>query len=181
MTQPSPPGGSHAQPESGQQPGSGHLPGSGQLPAANAQPLMTAAQPSGAAVPAVPAGPQVPVAAARGGGRLRQFAWASVPVWSIGFLAFAPFLRLAIARRGKKDWAVFAGYLAAVVMEIVAVSVTGRNGAWSTATGGLVILLMGGGAVHSFVAFGGDPGPAAASGPATFEQLNREALATARG
>jgi hypothetical protein len=40
---------------------------------------------------------------------------------------------------------------------------------------------MGGGAAHSFVAFGNDPARAASSGTATSEQLNREALATARG
>jgi hypothetical protein len=116
-----------------------------------------------------------------GGTRLRRLAWASVPVWSIGFLAFVPFLRLAVARRSGKDWAVFAGYLAAVVLEIVALSVTHTNSAWATATGGLIILLMGGGAAHSFVAFGNDPARAASPGTATSEQLNREALATARG
>jgi hypothetical protein len=52
-------------------------------------------------------------------GRVRQFAWASVPVWSLGFLAFVPFLRLALARRTPKSWGVFAAYFAASALEIV--------------------------------------------------------------
>ena len=92
-----------------------------------------------------------------------------------------PFLRLAIARRRRRDWAIFAGYLVAVVLEIVAVSIGGQQGGGSTAAGGLVILLAGGGALHAFIAFGSEaPGPAIAR-PETADQLNREALATARG
>jgi DNA uptake protein ComE-like DNA-binding protein len=155
-------------------------PGRAQPPAASAQHLMPGAQLYSAGAWPVPASARPPAAEAGRTGRLRRLAWASVPVWSIGFLAFAPFLRLAVARRSGKDWAVFAGYLAAVVLEIVALSVTHTNSAWGTATGGLIILLMGGGAVHSFVTFRHDPARAAVSGPATSEQLNREALASAR-
>jgi hypothetical protein len=43
----------------------------------------------------------------------RQVWWASVPVWSIGFLSPVPFLIYAIIHRTRRDWAVFAGYLAA--------------------------------------------------------------------
>src|SRR6202034_3258706 len=95
-----------------------------------------------------------------------------------------PFLRLAIARQSKKDWAIFTGYLLAVVVEIVGLSVAGRgsgNGGGSAAAGGFVILLMGAAAVHSYAAFGRNPAPAAVSGTAGPEQLNQAALATARG
>jgi DNA uptake protein ComE-like DNA-binding protein len=44
----------------------------------------------------------------------RQVWWASVPVWSIGFLSPVPFLIYAITHRTRRDWAVSAGYLAAL-------------------------------------------------------------------
>lgn len=168
MTQSGFPGGSQPQP------------GRGQPPGTVGQPQAWAAQPSGTA-----GQPQAWAESASGAGRLRRFAWASVPVWSLGLLAFVPFLRLAVVRRGRKDWAVFAGYLTAVVIEIVMLSVagngSGQNSGVSTAAGGLVILLMGAGAVHSYAAFGKQRPRASASRDATSEQLNREALATARG
>jgi hypothetical protein len=168
MTQSGSPGGSQPQPGRAQPPGT-----AGQPPAWAMQPSGTAGQP--------PAWAE----SASGAGRLRRFAWASVPVWSLGLLAFAPFLRLAVARRGRKDWAVFAGYLAVVVAEIVMLSLagngSGQNSGASAAAGGLVILLMGAGAVHSYAAFGKQQDRASASWAATSEQLNREALATARG
>jgi hypothetical protein len=89
----------------------------------------------------------------RQGGRLRQFAWASVPVWSFGFLAFVPFLRLALARRRPKDWRVFAGYLAAVAVEVTLATVSKPNGSLTTLLGGLAIVIMGFAGVHAFVAF----------------------------
>ena len=89
----------------------------------------------------------------RRGGRLRQFAWASVPVWSLGFLAFVPFLRLALARRRPQDWRVFAGYLAAVAVEVTFATGSKPNGAGTTLLGFPVIVLMGFAAVHAFVAF----------------------------
>jgi hypothetical protein len=153
MTQPSSPGGSQRRPRTRRPPG-------------------TVARPTAAS------------ANAGGTARLSQVAWASVPVWSLGFLAFAPFLRLAVARRSRKDWAVFAAYFVAVVVEIVAISLAGHGNGHSgesTAAGGIVILLMGVGAVHSYAAFGRQRAGAATSRPATSEQLNREALATARG
>jgi hypothetical protein len=53
----------------------------------------------------------------RAGLRLRQFAWASVPIWSVSFLVFVPFLRRAIVRRRTRDWVVFWAYCAAVAAE----------------------------------------------------------------
>ena len=192
MTQPSPPDGRHSQPGSGHPAAASAEPGPPRAepvpPRAEpvpprAEPVSASPQPIPGSAPGsapVPAGPRSTAASAAGTSRLGRLGWASVPVWSLGFLAFAPFLRLAMARRGRKDWAVFAGYLLAVILEIVVVSVAGTSGDSSAAAGGLVILLMGGGAVHSYLAFGGDPARAAVSGPATAERLNREALATAR-
>jgi len=175
MTQSGFPGGSQPQPKRAQPAGT-----VGQPQAWAAQPQAWAGQPAGTV-----GQPQAWAESASGAGRLRRFAWASVPVWSLGLLAFAPFLRLAVARRGRKDWAVFAGYLAAVVVEIVALTLAGngngQNSGASTAAGGVLILLMGTGAVHSYAAFGKRRPRASASRDATSEQLNREALATARG
>jgi hypothetical protein len=86
-------------------------------------------------------------------GRLRQFAWASVPVWSLSLLAFVPFLRIALARRRARDWAVFAGYLAVVIVEVVLASLPGRNDVGGTLAGSMALVLMGVAAVHTFVAF----------------------------
>jgi len=83
-----------------------------------------------------------------------------------------------------KDWAVFTAYVLAVVVEIALLSLAGQGSGQNsvgTVAGGLVILLMGGGAVHTYAAFGKRPARAVASRPDTSEQLNREALATARG
>jgi hypothetical protein len=51
-----------------------------------------------------------------------QLGWAVVPPLSVGLLAFAPFLWLALVRRRAWDWVVFAIYLAATVTVIVALS-----------------------------------------------------------
>src|SRR6266516_5490383 len=139
--------------------------------------------------PKLPAGGQAgpgaraarPIAGTRGSRALRQLAWASVPVWSVGFLAFAPFLRLAVARRRKRDWAVFAGYLLAVVLEIVLLSVSGRRDPGETLAGGLVLLLMGGAAVHAGIAFGSDPARAAVPLPGTLDERDRQDVEMARG
>jgi hypothetical protein len=103
---------------------------------------------------AAPGGPLPDRRQGSGGrGRLRQFAWASVPVWSLSLLAFVPFLRIALARRRARDWAVFAGYLAAVMVEVVLASLPGRNDVGATLAGLMALVLMGVAAVHTFVAF----------------------------
>ena len=193
MTQPSPPDGRGSRPGSGQPPAAsaGSPPPAAQPSPPGAQPYGASPQPvpPGALVPPgapfppgapVPAGQRSPAAGAGGTSRLGRLGWASVPVWSLGLLAFAPFLRLAVARRGRKDWAIFIGYVLAVILEIVVLSVVGNSGRMSDVAGGLVIVLMGGAAVHSYLAFGGDQARAAVAGTATAERLNREALATAR-
>ena len=65
----------------------------------------------------------------RSGATARQVWWASVPVWSIGFLSPVPFLIYAIIHRTRRDWAVFAGYLAATVAMVVALGAAGSDDA----------------------------------------------------
>jgi hypothetical protein len=111
---------------------------------------------AGGAVPPVPSPGGQPAAQPdrdRAYGRLRQFGWASVPIWSLSLLAFAPFLRIAFARRRTRDWVVFAGYLAAVILTVVLMSIAGPDDAVTVAAGGLAILVMGVASVHAFVAF----------------------------
>jgi hypothetical protein len=84
-------------------------------------------------------------------GRVRQLAWASVPIWSVSLLAFVPFLRIALARRRARDWAVFAGYLAGSVIVISAAA--SNNDAASAVAGTMAIVVAVVAAVHAFVAF----------------------------
>jgi hypothetical protein len=76
-----------------------------------------------------------------------------VPLLTIGVLAFVPFLRLALVRRRPRDWVVFGSYLAADVAAAVLVSVTSVDSAGNALAGGLLLLLAGGGTVHTLVAF----------------------------
>jgi hypothetical protein len=122
----------------------------------------------------------------------RQVLWASVPVWSIGFLSFVPFLVYAISRRGRRNWAVFGAYLAATVGMCVALGAAGSNSGATTAVGGYIIALAGCAAVHAAVLFrpgrggpgdggrpgnGGMPGGPQALNP---RQRNQAAVAQAR-
>jgi hypothetical protein len=116
---------------------------------------------------------------------VRQVLWASVPVWSIGFLSFVPFLAYAIIRRRKADWAVFAAYLAATIGLIVAVGSAGSgNGGDTGAIGGFVIALAGCAAVHAAIVF--RPGDAPAAPVAALEappgtrQHNKDAITEAK-
>lgn len=119
----------------------------------------------GAGPPApAPAGPR-PGRRAGGGlpARLRQLAWASVPIWSASLLSFAPFLRIALARRRPADWAVFAGYLAAVIVTVTLMSVAGLGEAAADAGSMLAVVVMSAAAVHACVAF--RPGARATDAP----------------
>ncbi len=127
-------------------------------------------RPGGGAIPFAPDQP-------RGGvpGRLRQLGWASVPILSVSLLAFAPFLRLAVARRRARDWAVFAGYLAAVILIVILMSIAGSDQDAAAAVAGTMVVVVGVvAAVHAFVAF--RPGWEAVGGSPASEL----ALATAR-
>jgi hypothetical protein len=117
----------------------------------------------------------------RGGLTGRQVLWASVPIWSIGFLSFVPFLAYAIGQRTRRDWAVFGGYLAATVVMVVALGLAGSDNGATTAVGGYIIALAGCAAVHAAVLF--KPGRAAAPGPSprwSVRQRNQAAVAQAR-
>jgi hypothetical protein len=146
---------------------------------------MTPAGWNGAQPPARP-GPGGPAAGPRatraGGGLLRPILWASVPIWSIGFLSFVPFLAYAVIQRRPRDWAVFAAYLAATVAMIVALGVTGSNGSGGAAVGGFIIALAGCAAVHASILFRPSRGVSSlgASMPLSPRQRNREAVAQAR-
>jgi len=113
---------------------------------------------------------------------LRQVAWASVPVWSIGFLSFVPFLAYAVINRRKRDWAVFAAYLAATVALIVAIGVVNPGSNASGGVGGFIIALAGCAAVHAAILFrpGRDRAARAPAGTPGLTERNREALAEAR-
>lgn len=129
---------------------------------------------------------------------LRQVAWASVPVWSIGFLSFVPFLAYAVMNRRKRDWAVFAAYLAATIAMIIALGTVGSGSNAGGAVGGFIIALAGCAAVHTAVLFrpggargalgpagAGAPGTlgpagAGALGPRSLEERNRETVAEAK-
>jgi len=114
---------------------------------------------------------------------LRQVGWATVPVWSVGFLAFVPFLAYAVINRRKRDWAVFAAYLAATIALIVAIGTISPRSDADGAVGGFIIALAGCAAVHAAVLFraGRDRGTLAPAGPPPrLEQHNRAVVAEAK-
>jgi len=129
-------------------------------------------------VPAAPA-PQAP------GKRWRrvlvQIWWTSVPVWSLSFLSFAPFLAFAVIQRRKRDWAVFAGYLlATVALVATGVSVNPDSNAAAGALGTFMIVLAGCAAIHACILF--RPGRARPAQPAlaAARRRNQEAVRGAR-
>ena len=124
---------------------------------------------------------------------LRQVAWASIPIWSIGFLSFVPFLGFAVINRRRRDWVVFGIYLAATIAMIVSLGAVNSSSGAGAAVGGFIVALAGCAAVHTAVLFrpgreqaavpAGAPGGATAgalAGPASLEQANREAVARAK-
>ena len=124
---------------------------------------------------------------------LRQVAWASIPIWSIGFLSFVPFLGFAVINRRRRDWVVFGVYLAATIAMIVSLGAVNSSSGAGAAVGGFIVALAGCAAVHTAVLFrpgreqaavpAGAPGGATAgalAGPASLEQANREAVARAK-
>jgi len=96
-------------------------------------------------------------------------------------LSFVPFLRLAIARRRPRDWAIFAAYFAVIPVLLVISPSGGHKGGASTLVGGALILLIGVATVHALVAFRPGPDPLAADSlPSLPSPSNQHALATAR-
>jgi len=104
---------------------------------------------------------------ARSGLTGRQVLWASVPIWSIGFLSFVPFLAYAVSQGGRRAWAVFGGYLAATVAMLIALGTVASGSGAEAGVGGYIIALAGCAAVHAAVLFrparevpaGGAPAP----------------------
>jgi hypothetical protein len=89
--------------------------------------------------------------------RVRQVAWALVPIVSFAVLAWWPFLARALIRLRARDWAVFAAYLAALAAAIVVV-IPSPEGMIPTRAGIIIsfttVALVGvTAAVHTLVAF----------------------------
>jgi hypothetical protein len=99
--------------------------------------------------------------AARNQFRVRQLVWGLVPVLSLGVLAFAPFLWLALVRRRARGWAVFACYLAA---DATAIFLGNSQGAALEISSEIAAGLMVIGSLHAVLAF------SPAAGPATFRE-----------
>ena len=109
-----------------------------------------------------------------------------MPVWSIGFLSPVPFLVYAIMHRTRRDWLVFAGYLAATVAMVVALGASGSNSAATAGVGGFIIALAGCAATHAAVLFRPSRSVAplgaasAGAGSLSTRQRNQAALAAAK-
>ena len=125
--------------------------------------------------PAVP----TPQALGRRWGRvLGQIGWASVPIWSLGFLSFVSFLAFAVIQCRKRDWAVFAGYLLATVALVATAGLVNANSdAAAEAVGVFMAVLAGCAAIHTCILF--RPGRAQPS-LAAARRRNQEAVQGAR-
>jgi hypothetical protein len=111
---------------------------------------------------------------------LRQVTWASMPVWSLGFLSSLPFLAYAVTSRRTRDWVVFGAYLAATIAIDIALGAVNPDSNAGGAVLGLVIALAGGATVHTAILYRPERTGEARSGPYSPEQLNRQALAEAK-
>jgi hypothetical protein len=86
--------------------------------------------------------------------RVRQVAWALVPIVSLTFLAWLPFAVLAFIRLRLRDWAVFAAYLAVVIAEIVLIALNAHgNDAAGIAADAMMLFLALAAPIHTLVAF----------------------------
>jgi hypothetical protein len=109
---------------------------------------------------------------------LRQLGWASMPLWSIGLLAFGPFLWLAITRRRRWDRAVATAYVAACAAAVGLVSLSPSVSSYGNAAGGLLFGLAVVGAGHALVAC--RPGRRDASGRPVISKAYGNVLAESR-
>jgi hypothetical protein len=109
-----------------------------------------------------------------------QLWWAAVPVVSMGFLAFVPFLAYAIRVGRKRDWALFATYLAVTVAMIVTVGVVNSNSGASAGVGGFVIALAGCAAIHACILFRPARSMTPRERPVRLRDRNRAAVKQAR-
>jgi DNA uptake protein ComE-like DNA-binding protein len=105
-----------------------------------------------------------------------------VPIWSIGFLSFVPFLAYAVSRGGRRAWAVFGGYLAATVAMFVALGTVAAGSGAEAGVGGYIIALAGCAAVHAAVLFrpARDGSPAGPAPALNVRQSNQAAVAQAK-
>lgn len=110
-------------------------------------------------------------------GRSRQPAWASVPLWSFGLFSFAPFFYVAVIRRRKRDWAVFAAYLAVVSTFIAFFTEPGGS---RGPLAGLYVLLIGFAATHVFIVLRPRLVPCAVEGPPRCWSCERRPCGTCR-
>ena len=105
------------------------------------------------------------------GRRIWQIVWGTAPLYTFGFLAFVPFLYIAIVRRRWRAWAVFGVYLAADIALIALL-------AHHAAAGWLFTALILGGTVHALIEL--RPGSALAASrdiyPATGADRDRRVL-----
>jgi hypothetical protein len=99
--------------------------------------------------------------ARRSATRLQQVGFASIPVWSIGVLACAPFLVYAWVSRRRRDWVVFGAYLAATIA-VIGIGITNSDSNAGGAVGALLVALVCVATVHTAVLFRPVPRPALA-------------------
>ena len=112
--------------------------------------------------------------------RARQLGWASVPILSLSLLAFVPFLWLALIRRRVRDWVVFAAYLAAVVVEVILVSVGKTGSATSAIAGAMLVLAWVTATVHTLVAYRPTAGVPSRRDVYTVKAADKRAMAMAK-
>jgi hypothetical protein len=120
--------------------------------------------------------PEVP--RKRVGRVLRQIWWISVPIWSLGLLSCVPFLAFGVIQRRKRDWVVFAAYLAATVALIIAGALVNTDSGWNDAQAVLVVALGICAAIHAGVLF--RPGRAQSPRVSAGRHRNQEAVQIAR-
>ena len=114
----------------------------------------------------------------RPGRVLRTVLWGAVPVVSLGFLSFVPFLAYAVMQRRPRDWAVFAAYLAVTVALITVGGVVNSNSVWADVVALLGIALGICAAIHACILF--RPGRAQPSRADAAWRRNQEMMQGAR-
>ena len=102
----------------------------------------------------------------------------SVPIWSDGLLSCLPFLAFAVIQRRKRDWAVFAAYLAVTVALITTARLVNSNSVWAGVAGPLIIALGICAAIHACILF--RPGRAQPSRAEAAWRRNQEVMQGAR-
>lgn len=93
-------------------------------------------------------------------------------------LSCVPFLAFAVIQRSKRDWAVFAAYLAATVALITAVGLVNTDSGWYGVVAVLLIALGTCAAIHACILF--RPGRAQSLSVSAGRQRNQEAMQVAR-